>query len=194
VRGGSRLRAVRRDRLHAVHVGACTQTELQAFVTACFSSTSSSATCTAWSQQDSGACGSCLAPVLQSQTTWGPFDCQTSSSPCGANSGGCVDLVMNQVSQEGITGGSGSCGDLVTTNFGCQDYACGTCATTDFQTCDQSAVANECANFVSQVDSATGVCAGINSDAAPPKLSSCFPQSDSDNVNFVDIFCGAGPT
>lgn len=169
---------------------ACTAQQLQDFVTACFSTGASSTTCSAWEAQDTGACGTCLQPVLQSTTSWGPFDCETSSSPCGANAGGCVDKVIGQVGQEGITGGSGSCGDLVTVNFGCQDYACSTCSTTDFQTCDQSAVANECASYVSQVSSTTGICAGINGDAAPARISDCFPQSDSDNVNFVDVFCG----
>ena len=174
--------------------GSCTAAQLQAFVTACFSSGASQATCTAWSQQDSGACGTCLAPVLQSSANWGPFDCATSSSPCGANSGGCVDLVTNSVSTEKGQGGAGSCGDLVTVNFGCQDYACGTCSTTDFQTCDQSATANECKSYVDAVTSDTGPCGPINGDAAPAKAQSCFPQTDADNVNFVDIFCGTGPT
>ena len=176
--------------------GSCTAAQLQAFVTACFSSTATQNTCTTWtnSQPDGGNCATCLSPVLQSSANWGPFDCATSTSPCGANSGGCVDLVTKTVTAEKGQGGAGSCGDLVTVNFGCQDYACGTCATSDFQTCDQSATANECKSYVDAVTSTTGPCGPINGDAAPPKAQSCFPQTDADNVNFVDIFCGTGPT
>ena len=177
-------------------VGACTQQQLQDFVTACFSTTSTQATCTAWStaNADAGNCSTCLAPVLQSDANWGPFDCASQSSPCGANAGGCVDLVTSAVSTETGQGGAGSCGDLITDNFGCQDYACGSCATADFQTCDTSATANECKLYVDKIDSATGPCAAINGDAAPPKVANCFPQTDADNVKFIDVFCGAGPT
>ena len=181
-------------------VNACTLTQLQAFVTACFSSGASSSTCTAWEQADSGACGTCLEPVLQTSASWGPFDCATSSSPCGANEGGCVDLVLNTVSTEKSQGGAGSCGDLVTINFGCQDYACSECEApndtnaADGTACDQSAVANECVQYVNAVESGTGACAAIDGDSAPPNSASCFPQSDAQNVDFVNIFCGTGPT
>lgn len=174
-------------------LNACTPQQLQDFVTACFSTTSSTNTCQAWEAIDSGACATCLAPVLQSSANWGPFDCATSNSPCGANSGGCVDLVTKTTAAETANGGAGSCGDLVTSNFGCQDYACGTCSTADFQACDQSSTANECLSFVNPVESATGPCGPINGDAAPAKIADCFPQTDADNVNFVNIFCGTGP-
>ena len=175
-------------------LNACSPTDLQAFQTACFSSTATSQTCSTWekSQPDGGACAKCLNPVLQSDTSWGPFDCATAQSPCGANSGGCVDLIMKSQSAEKVKGGAGSCGDLVTTNFGCQDYACGGCSTTDFATCDKSATANECKSFVSAVESTTGACAAINGDAAPAGINACFPQTDADEVKFLDVFCGTG--
>lgn len=173
---------------------ACTPAELQAFQTACFSSTATSATCQTWSkgEPDGSPCVKCLNPNLQSDTSWGPFDCQTTSSPCGANSGGCVDLITSSQSKEKVTGGTGSCGDLVTTNFGCQDYACGGCTTTDFTTCDTSATANECKQYVDAVQSGTGACAAINGDAAPAGINACFPQDDAGEVKFLDVFCGTG--
>jgi hypothetical protein len=173
---------------------ACTPAELQAFQTACFSSTATTQTCQTWSkgEPDGSACVKCLNPNLQSDTSWGPFDCQTTSSPCGANSGGCVDIIMKSQASEKVTGGSGSCGDLVTTNFGCQDYACGGCTSTDFTTCDTSATANECKQYVDAVQSATGVCAPINGDAAPAGIDACFPQDDAGEVKFLDVFCGTG--
>lgn len=172
--------------------GACTSQELSDFATACWSASATQTTCGAWqkAQPDGGTCAVCLAPSLQANATWGPLDCESQTSGCGANSGGCVDLVLKQTSQERVSNGSGSCGDLVSDNFGCQDYACSACAQADVQTCQQSAIANECKSYVDAVSSDTGACAAINGDAAPPQVSSCFPQNDSDIANFLDIFCG----
>ncbi len=174
-------------------VGACTQAELQAFVTACFSTNANTTTCKAWQTQDSGACGTCLNPVLQTSATWGPFDCATSSSPCGANSGGCVDLVLGSTATEKGQGGAGSCGDAITSAFGCEDYSCNTCTTTDFTSCVQDAVAHQCSSYSSVQTSTTGPCAAANSDAAPAGIANCFPQDDAGNVLFVNVFCGTGP-
>ncbi len=179
-------------------LNACSAPELQAFVTACFSAGATMGTCTAWEAMDGGACRMCLAPVLRTSPTWGPFDCANAQAPCGANAGGCVDLILNTVSQEMSQGGTGSCGDLVTINFGCQDYACSECDAPndndagDGVACESSAVANECLSFVDAVDSTTGVCGIIGSDAAPAAITDCFPQTDAENVNFVNVFCGTG--
>jgi hypothetical protein len=172
--------------------------ELQAFVTACFSSGATMSACKAWETMDGGACSMCLAPVLRTSPQWGPFDCANAMAPCGANAGGCVDLILNTVSQEKTQGGNGSCGDLVTINFGCQDYACSSCDApsdnnpADGPACESSAVANECLQYVDGVDSPTGVCGILGSDAAPPAINDCFPSTDAENVNFVNVFCGTG--
>ena len=182
-------------------IGACTATQLQAFVAACFSSTASTASCQAWGQQDSGACGKCLNPTLQSATTWGPFDCATSSSPCGANSGGCVDIALAATASEKVGGGAGSCGDAITAAFGCEDYACSTCDSTGgassiFAKCVSDSLStgatHQCSSYYNTQTNPTGPCAALQSDAAPASLQSCFPQTDADNVNFVNIFCGTG--
>ncbi len=175
-------------------VAACKTADLQAFETACFSSTATSATCATWQkgQPDGGACSACLGASLQSDTSWGPFDCESQSSPCGANSGGCVDLVLKTQSQEKVKNGAGSCGDLITANFGCQDYACGGCSDTDFTTCDTSATANECKSYVDAFSASTGPCAPLLTDATVP-ADSCFPQADdASRVAFLDVFCGTG--
>jgi hypothetical protein len=177
-------------------LNACTATQLQAFVTACFSSTASSATCTAWAKQDGGACTTCLNPVLQSSANWGPFDCATSSSPCGANSGGCVDLILKAQASEKASGGSGSCGDAITGAFGCEDYACSTCTTADFQACVKDTLStgttHQCGSYYDVQVNPTGPCMALQSDAAPASLNNCFPQTDADNVNFVNVWCGTG--
>jgi len=87
----------------------------------------------------------------------------------------------------------------VTINFGCQDYACFLCFPpndtneTDAVECDQSSVSNECATYVASVESTTGVCAIIDGDASSAAIANCFPQTDADNVSFVNVFCGTGP-
>jgi hypothetical protein len=181
-------------------INACNATQLQAFVTACFSSGASTATCSAWAKQDGGACSTCLNPVLQTAANWGPFDCATSSSPCGANSGGCVDLVLGStaIAAEKNNNGAGSCGDAINAAFGCEDFACTGCTVTaDFTACVKDAVGtgatHQCKTYTDVQDSTTGACAVVNSDAAPAALTNCFPQTDADNVNFVNVFCGTGP-
>jgi hypothetical protein len=181
-------------------MNACTQAELQTFVTACFSSIATTASCTAWNTlQDAGAdaglCAQCLAPVTEASPTWGPFICATTASPCGANSGGCVDIVLGTVNDEirvEPDGGVGSCGDQITNAFACEDYACSTCRGTDTQTCLDDAIATQCTMWAQAQTSTTGVCSAANSDAAPTALASCFPATDAENVAFVNVFCGTG--
>ena len=102
-----------------------------------------------------------------------------------------MDLVLHQVAQEKSAGGPGSCGDLVNASFGCDDYACGTCAASDFQTCIQSATFNECKAYADAVSSTTGACAVLQSDAGA--ASSCYPQTSVDVKSFLNVFCGTGP-
>jgi len=182
---------------------ACAQAELQAFVTACFSSVATTATCTVWNLSEAdagtdggeGACAVCLAAVPQSSPTWGPFDCVATGLPCSANSGGCVDLVLGTVSKEVEQGGAGSCGDAITSAYACEDYACSTCKGADIQTCLQDSIAttHECSAFAAAQTSPTGPCATVNDDAAPSTLATCFPQTDAANLAFVNVFCGTGP-
>ena len=171
---------------------ACTQSELQAFATACFSSGATQQSCAAWQQQDSGACGACLAPASTSSATWGPIDCP-SASACDANVGGCVDLVLGAIADERGQGGTGSCGDALSAALGCEDVACGACATGDVAACLQSSATNECASYENATASATGACAAIYGDAAPAAVSACFAHSDADQAAFLNVFCGTGP-
>jgi len=50
----------------------------------------------------------------------------------------------------------------------------------------------ECNAYVGTIKETTGVCGALNDDAGPA-LSACFPQTDADTLNFVTLFCGAGP-
>ncbi len=172
-----------------VELNACTQQEMADFVTACFSSTATQQTCNAWqmSVSDAGPCVSCVL-TLQSSSAWGAFVC--TSSTCTTNIGGCVDLVLGEVSQEKKAGGSGSCGDLVNAAYGCQFYACDTCSTPDFDTCVQSASANECSSYETPITSPSGPCP-LTMDAGP--IAKCFPQANTDITSFLNVFCGTGP-
>jgi hypothetical protein len=169
---------------------ACTSQELAAFATACLGSSASQQTCQSWqtAQGDAGTCLPCLF-TLQSSAAWGPVVC--SSSSCSVNTAGCVDLALAQVGLEKAKGGPGSCGDLVNASYGCQDYACGTCASSDFNTCVQSALANECKPYGDALDANNGPCAMLQGDASSPTV--CFPSSDTDIPGFLNVFCGTGP-
>jgi hypothetical protein len=176
-------------------LNACTANEISAFVAACFGTSATQQTCNAWqtSEVDAGNCLDCVF-TLQSAAAWGFLVC--SSTSCSLNTPGCVDLVLNQVSQEKQAGGAGSCGDLISDSYGCQDYACNTCDTSgapnsDFDTCVQSAVGTECKSFADKV-SASGPCDVLNGDAAPAAALNCFPQAQTDVPNMVNIFCGTG--
>ena len=168
---------------------ACSASQLAAFVVACVSSTSTSTTCNAWLMQDSGTCGTCLTFSQITAPTWGPFYCTSSS--CTLNAGSCVDLELKTVGQEKKQGGPGSCGDAVTTAYACDDYVCGSCTTmSDSSQCYQDAAMNECAAQSSVLQNPTGPCAALTTDAGP---SVCFPSTDADMVNFINVFCGTGP-
>ena len=163
---------------------ACSSVDIQDFVTACVSATATQATCEAWQQADAGA--SCAACILTQQTAAksGPLVCD--SAGCTTNTGGCVDIVLGEVSQETGSGGSGSCGDLVNAEYGCIDYACAACvSTSDFDTCDTNAQANECKTYV---DAATN----SSKCASDADTSVCSPQSDQGWASFIAVFCGNG--
>jgi uncharacterized protein (TIGR03382 family) len=171
--------------------GACSDTDIQDFVTACVDTSATQATCSAWQTSAPAACSACIV-TTNTAASWGALVC--ASTGCQFNTGGCVDLVLGQVSQEASSGGNGSCGDLINASYGCQDYACGTCSSTDFTTCDQSAIANECASYSAPVTSTTGPCAVLNGDAGPPQAATCFPQTVADDNAFIAYFCGGGTT
>jgi len=173
------------------NIGACTASEISAYVAACFAP-GTSATCQAWYAADAGACTTCLTQTVDSATSWGAVTC-SDSTHCGLNQAGCVDLILGTVSAEKVHNGAGSCGDLVNALFGCQSYDCDSCtATTDFQNCETNANTNECSTYFNPEQSTTGACALLQGDAAPATISDCFPQTTADLGNTVNVFCGTG--
>lgn len=186
--------------------GACSGAQITSWITACHNS-SIPTTCRAWhaAQPQAGmgsGCSACLRATPDSAATWGAIHC-ADATHCSNNIPGCVDLVTNGINQERQAGGSGSCGDLISALEGCENYMCGACPSNDGTgggftgsseaLCEQSVLANECKSYDTPIESATGPCALINGDAAPPKVSRCFPQSDADLPDFFDVFCGTGP-
>ena len=168
--------------------GACTTTEIAAYVSACLSKAATPSSCSAW-RGDGGACASCLTANLEPSPVWGPVICTAPSGTCGLNEGGCVDLVLGAADA-----GGGSCGAAITASNACENYVCGTCSTmADRQACVQQADSNECSMYFQQLVSTTGVCAALQPEAGPPLVAACFPTDDASDATFLSIFCGAGP-
>ena len=128
-----------------VTAGACTKAQESAFATACFGSLGGTqASCTAWGAMDSGACSACLGGSQDTSATWGALHIKGMSE--FLNIGGCIDRVLTMTGSEKVTGGMGSCGDALTSWFGCEDAACGTCtASSDYTNCTNDVDNGSCA-------------------------------------------------
>jgi hypothetical protein len=164
--------------------GACTQEQIASFVQACVGATATNATCMAWQQSDAGTCGACVM-TQASASTWGPLVCDVNG--CKLDVPGCIDVTLGQEALERNASGNGSCGDFLSDEEGCVDFACAACAGSDRTQCESSALTNECKNYG---DAATNAPACSTLDAG---ATACFPQSDSDYAAFVNVFCGTGP-
>jgi len=160
---------------------ACSSTDISLFVAACESGTATQESCAAWKTANAGACESCIF-TSSLGTTSGPFICD--SQGCQPNSGGCVDIVSGELSLETANGGGGSCGEFVSNRDQCVIYACGGCieGTKDYANCAKDTVTSACIAFQAA--------ASCESDAG---TSLCSPQSDTDWVAFIKLFCGTGP-
>ncbi len=90
---------------------------------------------------------------------------------------GCVDDALAQVQQEKANGGAGSCGDALFASYGCQQAACSACQSAAFDTCVASAAQGGCKSYGSLVESKTGPCGALLSDASPPDVNTCFPDT-----------------
>ncbi len=170
---------------------ACTQAQLAQFVNACVVPGATTTSCNDWQADAGGTCIGCLF-TEQSASAWGPVIC---NGGCSLNYGGCLDLELNQVSLEKQNAGAGSCGDELSADFLCQDYACLACnlGSPDYETCTASAVANQCKSYVDQAYAASA-CAVLFGDAAPPSAAKCTPMPNAtDDLAFVNVFCGSGP-
>ena len=164
----------------------CTDQDIADFDTACLATSATQSTCSAWESSASKSCLGCLI-TQDTAAKWGFLVC--TSTGCTLNVQGCVDEALGTVSQEQQAGGSGSCGDAINASYGCQDYACSTCSTTDFANCANSAVANECASYVAPVESTTGVCANLQSNT---QAQTCFAQDEQSEVAMATYMCGGG--
>jgi len=173
---------------------ACTTQQVTDFVNACFTVAGGSQTkCDAWQTSVADAGASCLGCTftLQTDAAWGVLVC--TQSGCSLNVPGCVDLALGQVSQENTTS-TGSCGDFLNSDYGCQDAACSSCQDPDFTTCVNDAIGAECKQYADAFQNSTQ-CAALNSDTPPAALSNCFASSQSgysvaDLTNFTNYFCG----
>ena len=170
--------------------GACTDNDISGFVTNCADpSTSSQTACTTWESTATPGCSACIY-TQSTASQWGPVVCAPMATTCSYNIGGCLDIQLGEVSEELGSGGTGSCGDLLTADYGCQQYACGTCntMTTDFTNCATSAVSNECASYANPIQSLTGPCSAIDGSATE---TSCFLQAGDSDINaLITLMCG----
>jgi len=177
--------------------GACSPTQIQAFVTACTLSTSTMATCQAFYMANMGTCDACTGTGLEAESKWGWAVCESSNGPCFLNEAGCTDIVLGEESLEKAAGGSGSCGDALNAFDGCQRYACQTCTNeADQAACAQDTEATgmtrQCAQYQAPVSSSTGPCAPLDGASA---ASSCSPDMNDQGsmIRFITLFCGLGP-
>ncbi len=179
------------------HANQCSGTELTAFAAACnLDGAGTQTACTAWQNAEQTSNNTCLTCLFTEQTAanWGFLDC--TSTGCSLNRPGCIDVGLNQVSQENSTS-SGSCGDLLNAVFGCYDAACATCSATDFQTCETDSQGAECKTYIDAFGNAAS-CATLNSDAGfPPGVAKCYPASqsgytDTEFATMAGVFCGGG--
>jgi hypothetical protein len=123
-----------------------------------------------------GQSGQACRQCIETQSTdprWGVivFFGTTSGT---INVEGCVDDALAQTSKEKAGGGTGSCGDLLHASYGCQDQACAACSGDDAVTCIGEAVSGGCKSYDQAVESQTGPCSALLSDAAPPAAAACF--------------------
>ena len=164
----------------------CTDQDIADFDTACLATSATQQTCSTWESSASKSCLGCLV-TQDTAAKWGFLVC--TSTGCQLNVQGCVDEALGTVSDEKQAGGAGSCGDLINASYGCQEYACSTCSTTDFTNCANSAVANECASYVAPVESTTGACANLNNST---QAQACFAQDEQSEVAMATYMCGGG--
>jgi hypothetical protein len=132
--------------------------------------------CTQFADGQSGqACRQCIE-TQATDARWGVI-VFAGSGKGAVNIEGCVDDALGQTSKEKASGGNGSCGDALFASYGCQTEACGACDHDEFDTCTQSALGNGCKSYDQAVQSATGPCSTLLSDAAPPAVNACFPDT-----------------
>jgi hypothetical protein len=173
----------------------CASADIAAFITAC-GNNGNQTDCNNWQMNEQNSAANCLNCVYSSKSDpkWGVFACD-SSGVCIYNAGGCIDLVTGTVSSEKQAQGSGSCGDLVDTDSDCQNFACGTCDSTDQNNCLTSATANECSGYDGPVQNATGACSLLDPDASNAALvNMCFGNTDPDFTTMVALMCGSPPS
>ena len=124
--------------------------------------------------QSGQACRQCIETQASDQR-WGVIVFQGTTSGT-INVEGCVDDALAQVPKEKENGGTGSCGDLLHSSYGCQEEACAACSGDDAQSCIDDAVSGGCKSYDQAVQSGTGPCSALLGDAAPAAASACFPD------------------
>jgi hypothetical protein len=133
------------------------------------------ALCSQFADGQSGqACRQCVETQATDQR-WGVIVFQGTKSGT-INVEGCVDDALAQTSKEKENGGTGSCGDLLHASYGCQDAACAACSSDELEACTSDAVSSGCKSYDQAVQSSTGPCSALLSDAAPPAIEACFPD------------------
>jgi hypothetical protein len=146
------------------------------------------------SGQPDAPCAACIESQ-KSDPTWGVivFDGTTSI----VNIEGCVDNVLGQVSAE-----PNSCGELLHASYECQNTACSACTGSQFDPCDLLAVSGGCASYDQAVQSPTGPCASLLTDASaaqmcfpldcPADASTCSVQESDWLTRIIGFMCGNG--
>jgi hypothetical protein len=135
--------------------GACSASEIAGFITACDSSTGTTAACSSWYQGASPTCLGCLGVSDAGTTTTGGLWFDYQGNFIGANAPGC----------DAIIDGNTTCAAPYDGAVQCLFAAgCGGCTTqTEFNSCAQQVTGGACNSYLMPVDSActadfNGVC------------------------------------
>ena len=184
------------------HAGVCTNidgVDMAADYVACNVGASTDKCAEFQSGQPGAACAACIESQAGA-ATWGVIVFNGSTGT--PNIGGCVDDALGQVAEE-----PSSCGELVYASYSCQNAACNACQpnqlsfdASDFDTCDTVALTTICADENAAVQSPTGPCATLLSDAGlSGPVASCFPDSSIADpgqqetawlTSFIRFMCG----
>ena len=134
--------------------------------------------------QSGQACRQCIETQSTDQR-WGVIVFQGTSGTINVE--GCVDDALAQTSKEKENGGTGSCGDLLHASYGCQTEACAACSSDELGACVNEAVSGGCKSYDQAVQSGTGPCSKLLSDAAPPAVAACFPDDSISDPTQRDV-------
>jgi hypothetical protein len=161
------------------HLHVCTATQIAGYYTQCQSSTATTTGCSAWDSANT-ACHSCLYSTYTA-SRWGALVAGPSGNAY-VNVGGCIALAEPC---------NAACGQALAAVEGCDDVACGTCASATYNACLSSAdTCGACLGF----DTASA-CRSSLMSSEHPAFADCWGSATSPTfqqlyTNVATFMCG----